>query len=39
VGPKFVADFEEIRDPEAREIRMRDAFERVRYPLNKLGML
>jgi hypothetical protein len=38
VGPKFVADFEEIRDPEEREIRMRDAFERVRYLLSKLGM-
>ena len=38
VGPKFVADFEEIRDPEEREIRMRDAFERVRHLLTKLGI-
>jgi hypothetical protein len=36
VGPKFVADFEEIRDAEEREIRKRDAFERVRYLLAKL---
>jgi hypothetical protein len=37
VGPKFVADFEELTDPEERAIRERDAFERVRYFLEKLG--
>jgi hypothetical protein len=29
VGPKHVADFEEITDPEARALRQRDAYERV----------
>jgi hypothetical protein len=37
VGPKFVADFEEIVDPEERGIRERDAYEKVRYLLQKLG--
>jgi len=39
VGPKFVADFEEIIDPEEREIRQRDAYERVNYLLIKLGIV
>ena len=39
VGPRFVADFEEIIDPEEREIRERDAYERVGYLLQKLGVL
>jgi len=39
VGPKFVADFEEIIDPEEREIRQRDAYERVNYLLTKLGIV
>lgn len=38
VGPKSVADFEELTDPEEREIRERDAFERVNYLLEKLGL-
>ena len=29
VGPRFVADFEEITDTEQREIKERDAYERV----------
>ncbi len=28
VGPKFVADFDEIEDPDERALRTRDAFER-----------
>ncbi|MBC8417565.1 MAG: hypothetical protein H8E10_03105 [Desulfobacterales bacterium] len=38
VGPKFVADFEEITDPEERELRERDAYEKVAYILQKLGI-
>ncbi|MBW1744270.1 MAG: hypothetical protein JRJ47_12720 [Deltaproteobacteria bacterium] len=37
-GPKHVADFEELTDPEEREIRERDAFERVNHILQKLGI-
>jgi hypothetical protein len=36
VGPKHVADFEEITDPEARALRQRDAFERVNAFLAQL---
>lgn len=36
VGPKFVADFDEIVDREDRELRLRDAFERMQYVLAKL---
>ena len=36
VGPKFVADFEEISDIEERHLLQRDAFERVNYLLQKL---
>ncbi|MEW6585910.1 MAG: hypothetical protein AB1442_09915 [Nitrospirota bacterium] len=39
IGPKFVADFEEITDPEEREILQRDAYERVNYLLTKLGIV
>jgi hypothetical protein len=39
VGPRFVADFEEITDPEEREIRERDAYEKVKYLLQQLGVL
>jgi predicted nucleotidyltransferase len=39
VGPRFVADFEEITDPEERDIRERDAYEKVGYLLRKLGVL
>lgn len=38
VGPTSVADFEGISDPEDRELLQRDAYERVRYILNKLGI-
>jgi hypothetical protein len=36
VGPKHVADFEEIRDPGERALRQRDAFERINALLAKL---
>lgn len=36
VGPKFVADFEEIADVEERALLQRDAFERINYLLQKL---
>lgn len=39
VGPKFVADFEELSDPEERAIRQRDAYERASYLLEKLGVI
>ena len=38
VGPKFVADFEGSLDPEAKERSIRDAYERVNYPLRALGL-
>lgn len=38
VGPTFVADFEEISDPEARAVTKRDAYERIRYLLQGLGL-
>jgi len=38
VGPKFVADFDEIADSDERERVQRDAFERVDYLLGKLGV-
>jgi hypothetical protein len=37
-GPAAVSAFEEITDPEARAIRRRDAFERVRDLLERLGL-
>jgi hypothetical protein len=37
VGPKFVADFEEVLDEEDRAIIQRDAFERVTYLLEKIA--
>jgi hypothetical protein len=39
VGPKFVADFEDVQEEEARAIRMRDAYERVRRLLEALNVL
>src|SRR4030042_5131281 len=36
VGPRFVADFEELTDPEERALRERDAYEKVRYFLEKM---
>lgn len=38
VGPKWTADFDEIDDPDERDIRIRDAFERVDYLLRSLDM-
>jgi len=38
-GPKFVADFEEITDEEDRIQMERDAFERVNYLLQNLGIV
>ncbi len=38
VGPKHVADFEAVTDREEREALQRDAFERVNYLLEKLGI-
>jgi hypothetical protein len=38
LGPKFVADFEETTEPEERAIQERDAYERVNYLLEKLGV-
>ena len=37
IGPRFVADFEDVSDPEERELLQRDAFERVNYLLEGLG--
>ncbi len=38
LGPRFVADFEEITDREEREIKERDAYERVNRLLEELGI-
>jgi hypothetical protein len=38
VGPRMVADFQGVTDPSARDRITRDAFERVRYLLEKLGL-
>ena len=38
MGPKFVADFEEIDDSEERALLQRDAYERIDYLLRKLGV-
>lgn len=38
IGPKFVADFEEVDDTEERERIIRDAFERINALLKRLGM-
>ena len=37
-GPQWVADFDEIDDPETRAIRQRDAYERVSNLLARLGI-
>jgi len=39
MGPRFVADFEDIQDRDERAIRMRDAYERVSHLLRDLGVL
>lgn len=38
IGPKFVADFEELTDLDARALVQRDAYERVQYLLQGLGI-
>jgi hypothetical protein len=38
VGPTFVADFEDVHDPDQRPLLMRDAYERIDYFLRKLGI-
>jgi hypothetical protein len=38
IGPRFVADFEELTDTEERERRERDAYERVDFLLKRLGI-
>jgi len=37
-GPRHVADFEEVDDPETRDAIQRDTFERVNYVLAQLGI-
>jgi len=39
VGPKFVADFEDVLDPEERAVLLRDAFEKVDYLLRSLKII
>ena len=36
VGPKFVADFDDVQEPEERAALMRDAFEKMDYLLRAL---
>lgn len=36
VGPTFIANFDELDDPEDRALRQRDAYERMQYLLTKL---
>ncbi len=38
-GPKFVADFDGIGDPEERALRQRDAYEKISYFLKKMGII
>ncbi len=38
VGPKFVADFEEVTDSESRQLMQRDAYERAQALLEGLGV-
>jgi hypothetical protein len=38
VGPAFVADFDDVHDPDQRARLMRDAYERINYFLLKLGL-
>jgi Nucleotidyl transferase AbiEii toxin, Type IV TA system len=38
VGPAFVADFDDVHDPDQRARLMRDAYERINYFLQKLGL-
>jgi hypothetical protein len=39
IGPKSVADFEEIINADDRELRQRDAFERIQTFLKRLGIM
>lgn len=36
VGPKHVADFDDVTDPEERDLLQRDAFERVNALISRL---
>ena len=38
IGPTYIADFESTFDPEDRALLQRDAYERVNYLLNELGI-
>lgn len=38
VGPRFVADFDGLDDPDDRALQQRDAYERVNYLLTQLGI-
>ena len=38
VGPAFVADFDDVHDPDQRARLLRDAYERINYFLLKLGL-
>ena len=38
MAPRCVADFDELTDPEEREILQRDAYEQVNYLLEELGI-
>jgi hypothetical protein len=38
MGPRFIADFEDVQDRDERAIRTRDAYERVDYLLSALGL-
>lgn len=38
VGPRFVADFDELTDPEERDRIQRDVYEQINYLLEKLGI-
>jgi hypothetical protein len=37
-GPRSVADFDELTDPDDRAIRQRDAYERMDYLVTRLGI-
>lgn len=38
IGPAFVADFDDVHDPDHRALLLRDAYERVDYFLWKLSL-
>ena len=39
VGPVMVADFEDVRETDARAMLLQDVFQRVRYILEKVGII